>query len=400
LVLRADRRVVLTFIGNYLPGFNAGGILRSLVNTIDHLGDEFEFSVVTKDRDIGDTRPYASVRIGQWQRVGNANVFYLPPESLTLDGLKAIINATPHDALYLISFFDRFTINVLLLRLLGRVKASRFIVAPRGEFGWGSLRLKYAKKLAFITVAKLIGLYRGVTWHASTAEEALDIARIMNVPPESVHVALDLPAKAPAEYQRTAGSGAAGRDEGGLRVVFLSRIAREKNLDYALKVLRGTKSRIVFDIYGPLEDARYWDECQQLIPQLPANVVANYRGGVSPNEVVNVFSRYDLFFLPTSGENYGHVIAESLTAGTPVLISTESPWRGLQAEGLGWDITLARPDAFIEALEAMASRSATELQAQRTVIRAKAAERLTDAAAVEANRVLFRAPDSHRGAHK
>ena len=43
--------VILAFIGNYLPGYKAWGILRTVVNTLDHLCDEFEFWIVTRDRD-------------------------------------------------------------------------------------------------------------------------------------------------------------------------------------------------------------------------------------------------------------------------------------------------------------------------------------------------------------
>src|SRR5690606_10471907 len=96
-----------------------------------------------------------------------------------------------------------------------------------------------------------------------------------------------------------------------------------------------------FDIYGPISDQDYWKECQALIKSLPANVVATYCGSVAPARVAELFSKYDLFFLPTRGENYGHVIAEALSMGTLVLISDQTPWRELQADGLGWDVPLA-----------------------------------------------------------
>ena len=38
-----------------------------------------------------------------------------------------------------------------------------------------------------------------------------------------------------------------------------------------------------------------------------------------------MFQEYDLLFLPTKGENFGHVILESMSAGTPVLISDTTP---------------------------------------------------------------------------
>jgi len=127
-----------------------------------------------------------------------------------------------------------------------------------------------------------------------------------------------------------------------------------------------------------------------LISQLPSNIKVNYLGSVSSNDVIRIFGRYDLFFFPTAGENYGHVIAESLTSGTPVLVSTETPWRHLQADGLGWDIDLVQMDSFVEIIDRLAQLSSTERLKDRAIVKAKIMERLLNPAVLEANRQLFK----------
>ena len=58
----AIRRVtVLVFIGYYLPGYKAGGPVRSIANVVETLGDEFEFRIVTSDRDLLDEVPYPGI---------------------------------------------------------------------------------------------------------------------------------------------------------------------------------------------------------------------------------------------------------------------------------------------------------------------------------------------------
>ena len=106
--------------------------------------------------------------------------------------------------------------------------------------------------------------------------------------------------------------------------------------------------------------------------------------------MVKTFSLYDLFLLPTGGENYGQVIAECLTAGTPVLISTETPWRNLEPDGLGWDVDLARMDTFVEILEREASLGRDERMKKRTEIKARIKMRLLDPAMLGENRQLFK----------
>lgn len=384
-----DKPVILTFIGNYLPGYKAGGILRATVNRVDYLCDEFEFRIVTRDRDLGEDKPYPDIKLNQWQQVGNAMVYYLPPQSSSLKDILNLIKRTPHHVLYLNSFFDSFTIKVLLLRFVGLIHVGHIIVAPFGEFAWASLKQKYLKKFVFIQVARLFRLYKKVTWQASSEFEAQDIINVMKIKPDAIHVAFDFPIKHIPDNLPDVTFQPSSSYEG-LKIVFLSRISREKNLDYALRVLSKVNARVRFDIYGPAENAIYWKECQELISQLPANVAVNYLGSVNPNQVLNIFSSYDLFLFPTGGEAYGHVIAESLIAGTPVLISTETPWRNLQADELGWDIDLAQTDSFVEIIEKLALLNDNERLKKRTIIKTKIIERLLDPAVLEANRQLFK----------
>ena len=57
-------------------------------------------------------------------------------------------------------------------------------------------------------------------------------------------------------------------------------------------------------------------------------------------------AKNDLFFFPAHGENYGHVIAEAMAAGCPVLISDQTAWRNLEEKGAGWDLPLDAPGRF------------------------------------------------------
>lgn len=65
-------------MGYYLPGFKSGGPVRSLSNMVDHLADSAEFYIVTRDKDLGDSRPYESIDGAEnWVEVGEAKVFYV-----------------------------------------------------------------------------------------------------------------------------------------------------------------------------------------------------------------------------------------------------------------------------------------------------------------------------------
>ncbi|MGR5966571.1 glycosyltransferase [Bacillus cereus] len=69
-----------------------------------------------------------------------------------------------------------------------------------------------------------------------------------------------------------------------------------------------------------------------------------------------------LFLFPTFGENYGHVIVESLLAGCPVIISDQTPWKNLENEGAGWTISLEKEETFIAALNDIVHMDSEEFQ--------------------------------------
>ncbi|MBF7081425.1 glycosyltransferase [Desulfallas sp. Bu1-1] len=343
-----NRPVVLTTSNYYIPCYKGGGTIRTLANMVDRLGDEFSFKIITRDRDLGDFKPCPGILANCWQQVDKANVLYLSPQHSSLWKIRKVLRATEHDVLYINSFFSiDFTVKPLLLRRLGLIPKVPVILAPRGELSPGALALKGFKKRLFIIAAKLLGLYRGITWQASSEHEEKNIRNRFGdrIP---VIIAPDLPPVVRLTHQEPYRR---NKIKGFLNVIFLSRIARIKNLDGALKMLKSLQGKIQFNIYGPVEDPDYWAKCREIIDLLPGNIEVRYMGAVSHEHVVSVIKDHDLFFLPTRGENFGHVILEALIAGCPVLTSDQTPWRGLEDKGVGWDVPLDKPEVFQHVLQ-------------------------------------------------
>ena len=177
------------------------------------------------------------------------------------------------------------------------------------------------------------------------------------------------------------------RDEA--RIVFVSRLVRKKNLDFAIQLLAHAEGRILFDIYGPREDPRYWDECAALMETLPANVTTAYRGDVAPAAVSELFTQYDLLLFPTLSENFGYVILEALTGGCPVLISDTTPWRNLAEHMAGWDLPLTEPQRFVTMLQQVVGMDHAEHRRWSEGARTLAATVSNDENAVKASRLLL-----------
>lgn len=381
---------ILIFVGYYLPGYKGGGALRTIVNLVQHLGEEFDFWIVTRDRDLGDMHSYEGIKVDEWHIVDGAHVCYISPKNTTVKKISRLISNTPHDVLYLNSFFDPLlTIKPLLARYFFKATKAAVIVAPRGEFSSGALRFKRLKKIIYIAFTRIFSIYKGVCYQASSIYEARDIATVLRIPNKKITIAIDLPEKL---YSTTTSSLLQSHNnlsKEGLRVIFLSRISPTKNLDYALNVLKGVSSNVQFDIYGPKEDIDYWTLCLSIIASMPANIAVNYCGSVIPADIKKTFSQYDLFFFPTHGENYGHVIAESIGVGTSVLTSDQTPWRNLDSIGIGWDLPLSNPNAFIDKIEEFAHFSPADRDQRRLMVGEKSLKLLLNQENIEANKMLF-----------
>src|SRR5690606_20882238 len=105
-------------------------------------------------------------------------------------------------------------------------------------------------------------LYSKLIWHVSSEKEQEDLLCSLSfVCSDDIRIAMNLaPSSELHQIKRKI------RNNGEpLRVCFLSRVSRMKNLDFALKVMMKVSVPIVFSIYGPKSDAIYWNECEALI---------------------------------------------------------------------------------------------------------------------------------------
>lgn len=396
----ADRRcatdarpVVLAFISYYLPGYRAGGPVRTLANMVERLGDRVRFLIVTRDRDLGSDQSYEGVRVDEWNDVGQAQVFYASPRSLRAGFIVELLRTIDCDVLYLNSAFDpRVTILPLLLRRFARRGSPPAVLAPRGELSPGALAIKPLRKRAFIGIGKLAGLYSDVTWQASSEFERADIVRALGGAARDIRVAANLTPVVtdPAHQART--TPVPRRPGEPLRIVFLSRVSAMKNLDFALFVLSGVDRPVSFDVYGAIEDRAYFETCRRLAQAMPAQVSVRFHGAIAHEAVPACLAAHDLMFLPSRGENFGHVIFEAMSAGLPVLISDRTPWRGLVEAGVGWDIPLSDPDGFRAAIAEQADADEATLRARRAKARAHAAAVADDRQTLANNLGLFHRP--------
>jgi glycosyltransferase involved in cell wall biosynthesis len=331
--MHTEKKRILVFSDWYLPGYRAGGPIRSLANLVNTL--HHDFYIVTRNTDHHSTIPYPQIHPNTWTKFSdNVQVIYFEESYLTNEVIETVLKAQTWDKIYFNSLFSPlFTIKPLrLARKMGLSKLC--VLAPRGMLKPGALSIKSKKKKLFLFVAKLTGLYNQIIWHATSEDEKETIvkhfssARDIRIAPNLS----DVPKSKPAKPMK---------QKGELRLICIARISPEKGIMEALKFLNAMKMRgdISCDFYGTEQNPSYLDACKQYAESID-HVHIRFKGEITPANIPETLLRYHFFYMTTWGENFGHAISEALTHATPVIISDMTPWRGLEQKHAGWDLSL------------------------------------------------------------
>lgn len=354
----AGFRVVAMPTRYFDPAYRAGGVVRSLARLVDSTPPQFRLMVVTTNADLGvpDRHTACGAIV---TRSANVSIEYLDKGRTAL-GLAVVVRLrrSAPDIVYVNDLFDfHFGLLAILLTAIGALRPAHLLISPRGSLYPGALRKSARKKKLLFPILRWAVCRADATFHASTEQELETIGaifpgrRVLTVPDET-----GLPATS-----RLPISGAAARAP----FVFVSRIAEKKGLLQAIEaVCKVPAARL--DIWGPIDDRAYWDRCLEAIEVGLGNERIIYRGSLRPEAVIDVFGASTAFIFPTAGENFGHVIAECLSASCPVITTRETPWTSIIDAGGG--VVAETGDELVKAVRMYAGLSVTdELAVRRDV---------------------------------
>jgi glycosyltransferase involved in cell wall biosynthesis len=327
--------------------------VRSLYSLIEILKDHYSIYLLSSNRDLGNSEEYKNVEADKFIEKENVFYYYFSPEKLNPENIILLIKEIHPELVYVNSFWSyNFSIAIVRARKRGELKMP-VLLAPRGMLGRGAMSLKSFKKNIFLLAGKILGWYRNILFHATNELEKADIQK--QFPNANITVVPNASSGKIMSSHRS-------KEPGNLKLFYLSRIARVKNLDFAIETLSLVSAdiKIEYDIYGNLEDKEYWKECESLISKLPANVKAKYCGELQFHEVQQTLIKYHALFLPTMNENFGHSIVESLLSGCPAIISDQTPWNDLGEHRAGYALPLDNKKAFSEAIISLAKLNEEE----------------------------------------
>ncbi len=148
--------------------------------------------------------------------------------------------------------------------------------------------------------------------------------------------------------------------------LFMSRVHPKKGIDILVDAVAQGMTRkslpenIVFRIAGEGEP----DYVAMLKEKIQGAGVANrihLIGPVYGDGKWRLLRQADVLVLPSHSENFGLVVAEALSSGTPVITTHSTPWSSLQETGSGW-WTEATPEGILAALEEAVSLTSGQIR--------------------------------------
>jgi len=340
----SSKKTILVCTKYYEPMYIAGGGVVTMVNLISKLKSEFNFVVICEDRLPNDVKPFENIVADKWHYLHDKSVkiIYVSPSNRRILNLKKLIDSVQCDLVFLNSFFSQFTtFPFLLLNKFKENNNAPVIIAPRGELHSGALSSKKLKKFLYIKFINFFGLMNGFSWLVTDKNEKNDVAKKINNA-NDVFICEDIPQDLSNLNIFDSSKLRATKNSNILHLVYISRILGKKGLKNAIEAVIGlsifASGEIVFDIYGPIVDNKYWAKCLKIINNNKKNnLKISYLGELKIDEVIPTFQRYHFFLFPTFGENYGYVVHESLLGGCPIILTNNTPWKNLEDNKVGFN---------------------------------------------------------------
>lgn len=330
----------ILFIADYFdPKQNAGGAPVSLQNLVRLISSHgYKSTIISRNKYFNSSMKFKS-KAEKSIKSDQQSVYYI-------DGFLPLVlyrkfQEISFSMIYLNSFFSTMTIFSLIYFIFSRSK-KKIILSTKGELYYNAMSShNLLVKKIYIWFFNTF-LTKNVTFHFSSEEEYLITKNFLKI--TNYYLAADI-------YENNILPFNDSVKNSGFNIVFLSRIDRKKNLEFACNVLTKVDFNVNFDIYGTISDNEYFNECMKILGTCSSNIKYTYKGVLNQETVRKTFSKYDVFIFPTKGENFGFVILESLDSGCPVLLPTNNIlWNNLIDFNAGFNIGLDNLVGWTEAL--------------------------------------------------
>lgn len=281
-----------------------------------------------------------------WQKLNGFNVVYATVDKLS----KYLEEKVPWCDIMIangVCSLRDFRFNVKALRL-----GKKVVLSPRGELIDSAVYHKgklygLLKTMSFTVMRLAYG--KKVLYHATSEDEIEYIRKYMGKNARVVQIPnyMILSEKVDERFV----------DCTRRYLLYVGRINHIKNIDIIIKGLAKSdlflNSDYTFKIAGET-GGDYYRSLLALVDELGLDGKVVFLGSVTGKEKDKLYAGARCLLLMSKSENFGNVIVEALSQGTPIIASKGTPWKQLSERGSGWWID-ATPEQVSETVNKVLS---------------------------------------------
>ena len=239
-------------------------------------------------------------------------------------------NVRSYDVVHITSIFFPMS---FIVAFIANFKGVRFVVSPRGELDAGALFYGKVKKLFYLKLVRVI-FRKASFFHATCENERKQIERYLGkdvkcfVIPNAIGNFEELFEEVDI-YEKF------GISKNSKYILYLGRISPIKAVENLIEAFASINyDNTVLVIAGDSKNPYGW-KLKQLTRKLGLSERVKFVGPVQGDIKENLYSKAEIFVLPSHTENFGNVVIEALKRGLPVIASTGTPWKILEEYNCG-----------------------------------------------------------------
>ena len=136
-------------------------------------------------------------------------------------------------------------------------------------------------------------------------------------------------------------------------LLFMGRVAEEKNIDFLLKVVDRLKNKVPHLKFFIAGEGAAKKRLEKMVDELQLQDVVHFAGYLSKEDWRDCYAGSDLFVFASVTETQGLVVTEAMAAGTPVVAVGEMGIKDVMASNKGGLVTKLDEDEFTDAVYRM-----------------------------------------------
>jgi glycosyltransferase involved in cell wall biosynthesis len=226
-------------------------------------------------------------------------------------------HALKNDILHLNGFFGQ---QGIFCAIAAELFNKPLVVSPRGQLDRYSLKQKTIKKTLFLqTAAKYISNQTSA-FHFTVEDEKRQA-------PAWLIKDKGFVVPNPVDFNKTCVSSTfrhkIGVDNETLLLGIFGRIHRKKGFDVIIPALAELKENKLKLVIVGADEGGYKLEVEKMARYYNVENAIIYSGLLTGNAIIEAYSAIDMLVLPSYEENFGNVVVEATSQGTPVIISDQ-----------------------------------------------------------------------------